>query len=248
MRFAILGAGALGSILGAHLARAGHDVTLLARGQRALELARDGLRLRGLAEVEAKCSVLLDPRELHATDTLVIATKAIRSREALASVRHLTLDTAFSLQNGVQKDLLLGETFGDARVLGCVADFSGELLPDGVVHFTRNVCLHLGATGADGAHGDASRARAESLAAVLDASGVRSAVVADIRTLEWSKFVGWLAVLPLAVLTRRLTADYLSDVRAAALVVEAARETAALAAAEGLTLRDAPPIPVASIS
>jgi 2-dehydropantoate 2-reductase len=251
MRFAILGAGALGSILGAHLARAGHDVTLLARGRRAVELARDGLRLRGLAEVEAKCRVLLDPRELRATDTLIVATKAIRSREALASVRHLTLDSVFSLQNGVQKDVLLGQTFGDARVLGCVADFSGELLPDGVVHFTRNVCLHLGATGTDqahGAHASPSRARAEILAGMIDASGVRSAVAADIRTLEWSKFAGWLAVLPLAVLTRRLTADYLSDATAAALVVAAARETAALAAADGLTLRDAPPIPVAGIS
>ena len=40
MRFAILGAGALGSILGAHLARAGHEVAIIARGERARVLQR----------------------------------------------------------------------------------------------------------------------------------------------------------------------------------------------------------------
>jgi 2-dehydropantoate 2-reductase len=241
MRFAILGAGALGSILGAHLVHAGHDVTLLARGQRAADLARHGLRLRGLAELEAKCRVLTDPRELHATDALVVATKAIRSAETLATVRHVELAAAFSLQNGVQKDRLLSQSFGAERVLGCVADFSGELLPDGMVRYTRNGCLHLGALGSDEA------TRATELADLIDASGVHAAVAPDIRTLEWSKFAGWLAVLPLAVLTHRRSADYLSDPHAAALVVRAARETKMLAEAEGIALEDAPPVPVASI-
>jgi 2-dehydropantoate 2-reductase len=40
MKIAILGAGALGTVLGAHLARAGEDVTLIARGQRAAAGAR----------------------------------------------------------------------------------------------------------------------------------------------------------------------------------------------------------------
>ena len=47
--FAILGAGAIGSILGAHLARAGHRVVMLARGSRATYLEQHGLAIRGLA-------------------------------------------------------------------------------------------------------------------------------------------------------------------------------------------------------
>ena len=47
MKFAILGAGALGTILGAHLSRAGHEVTMLARGERARTLQRQGLVLNG---------------------------------------------------------------------------------------------------------------------------------------------------------------------------------------------------------
>jgi len=49
--FAILGAGAIGSIIGAHLARAGHSVAMLARGARGAHLEQHGLTIRGLAEL-----------------------------------------------------------------------------------------------------------------------------------------------------------------------------------------------------
>ena len=41
-------------------------------------------------------------------------------------------------------DELLATVFGYSRVIGAMADFSGELLANGEVKFTRNVCLHLG--------------------------------------------------------------------------------------------------------
>ena len=51
MKIVILGAGALGTVLGAHLARAGEDVTLIARGQRAAYLQAHGATLTGMVEV-----------------------------------------------------------------------------------------------------------------------------------------------------------------------------------------------------
>ena len=58
MRFAILGAGALGTILGAHLSRSGHDVVMIARGERARRIAQQGLVVTGLAHVEARPAVI----------------------------------------------------------------------------------------------------------------------------------------------------------------------------------------------
>jgi ketopantoate reductase len=93
------------------------------------------------------------------------------------------------------------------------------------VKFTRNVCLYLGdETGA------LSR-RAEELARVVDASGVRSKAVPDIRTREWSKFVGWIPLVLVAALTRQITWKFLVDPQTAVVVVRMARETAALATA-----------------
>src|SRR5688572_24706532 len=122
MKFAILGAGALGTILGAHLVRAGHEVTMLARGERAKALKRDGLRLNGLVDFDARCEVIDDPSLLKETGTFIVATKAIDSRASLAALRHVKVDLALSVQNGVLKNELLGEVWGAERVLGAMAD------------------------------------------------------------------------------------------------------------------------------
>jgi 2-dehydropantoate 2-reductase len=241
MRFAILGAGALGTILGAHLSRAGHEVAMIARGDRARVLQRQGLVLNGLSDIKARTPVIDDPRKLRETGTLIIATKAIDSAQALDSLSHLKLDNAFSVQNGVLKNELLARVFGFSRVLGAMADFSGELLANGEVKFTRNVCLHIGEE-----KGGVSP-RAQELAAAIDAAGVRCEAASNIRTREWSKYAGWIAQFPLAVLTRQITWKFLMDERSALVIVRIVREAAKLAAAMNVELTDMPPLPVPSI-
>ena len=242
MRFAILGAGALGTILGAHLSRAGHEVVMIARGDRARVLQRQGLVLNGLSDIKARPNVIDDPSKLVDTDTLIVATKAIDSARSLEAIKHLRLETAFSVQNGVLKNELLASVFGYSRVLGAMADFSGELLANGEVKFTRNVCLHLGE------EKGGSSTRAEAMAALIDAAGVRSESASNIRTREWSKFAGWIAQFPLAVLTRQITWKFLMDERSAMVIVRIVREAAALAAAMKIELTDVPPLPVPSIA
>jgi 2-dehydropantoate 2-reductase len=243
MKFAILGAGALGTILGAHLVRAGHEVTMLARGERAKVLKRDGLRLNGLVNVDARCAVVDDPAQLAATDTLIVATKAIDSRASLAALKHVKLDLSLSVQNGVLKNELLSEVWGAERVLGAMADFSGELLADGSVKFTRNVCLHIGELGGG------TSARASALAKIIDDAGVRCAEAPDVRIREWSKYAGWIAQFPLAVLTRQITWKFLTDERSIGVIVRIIRESAALAAAMKVELKVIPPqFPVPTIA
>lgn len=241
MRFAIVGAGALGTILGAHLSRAGHEVAMIARGERVRVLQRMGLVLTGLSDIKARSIVIDDPRKLRETGTLIIATKAIETAKALEALSHLKIDNAFSVQNGVLKNELLAAVFGYSRVIGAMADFSGELLASGEVKFTRNVCLHLGEE-----KGGMSE-RVESLATTIDTAGVRCTAASNIRTREWSKFTGWIAQFPLAVLTRQITWKFLMDERSALVIVAIVREAARLAAAMKIELVDMPPLPVPSI-
>jgi 2-dehydropantoate 2-reductase len=141
----------------------------------------------------------------------------------------------------VLKNELLAGMFGYSRVLGAMANFSGELLPNGEVKFTRNVCLHIGEE-----KGGLSP-RAVEIAAAIDAAGVRCAAESNIRTREWSKYAGWIAQFPMAVLTRQLTWKFMTDERTAMIMVRIVREAAQLAAALNIELLDAPPIPVPSI-
>jgi 2-dehydropantoate 2-reductase len=230
--FAVLGAGAIGSILAAHLARAGHSVIVIARGDRARAVEREGLRIRGLAEFSVRVPVLTDPSQLQAADTLIVAIKTPGTEAALAGVRHVEVGAALSIQNGVLKDELLAQIFGAERVLGALADTSGELLPSGEVLFTRNVNLPLG----EPAGGISARARR--IAEMIDRAGVRSTAVADIISMEWSKFAVWLALVSMAVSTRSVTWSYLADADCAWLLVRLVREAAALARAQGITLTE----------
>lgn len=230
--FAIVGAGALGSILAAHLIRNGRSVALLARGQRAQQLREQGLRIKGVSETSMPVEVVTDPAQLRETGTLIIATKTPGSEQTMASLRHVQVDRAVSIQNGVMKDELLSQTYGRERTLGALADTSGELLASGEVLFTRNVNLFVGEL--DGTMSDTARG----IVQAIDDAGVRATLVPDIVSREWSKFVGWVGFVSLSLTTRAVTWKFLSDPDAALLIARLTRELGSLARALGIALTE----------
>ncbi len=242
MKFVILGAGAIGSIIGAHLARAGHSVAMVVRERRAREIeSHGGLRIRGLADFSAPVSVVTDASTLRAADVLIVATKTPGTARALEPLRHCNVGAAFSIQNGLLKNDLLVGVFGVDRTLGALANVSGELLPAGEVLFTRNVKISIGAL--DGAASE----RAQRIARVINASGVRTEAVENVRSQEWSKFVGWVGLMALSVTTRATTWKYLVDADAALLLVRLVRELGSLADAQGVRITDHSILPTATI-
>lgn len=228
--YAILGAGAIGSILGAHLARAGHSVTMLVRERRAAQLRADGLKIKGLVEFATPVDVLTDASQLRGADVLIVAMKTPGTAEALAPLRNCEIGTAFSIQNGMWKNDALAQAFGADRVLGCLANTSGELLPSGEVLFTRNVNIYLGELPSG------SSPRAERIAGAIDASGVRTTAVNDVLAREWTKFIGWAALMLMSITTRAATWRYLTDPDCAVVLVRLVREVAALAEAAGAAI------------
>jgi 2-dehydropantoate 2-reductase len=236
--YAILGAGALGSILGAHLARAGHDVVLLARGRRAAQISAEGLRIEGLVTMALPVPVMTDPGRLKSAGTLIVATKAIDTAQALQQLRHVDIGAALSLQNGMLKDELLAAAFGADTVVGAVANFSGELLGSGAVVFTRNVDLRIGELQG------AVTPRIQRIVGDIDAAGVHATASDAIRVDEWSKFAAWAGLMTLSVTTRRNTCDFLCDRVAALVLVRVVREVGRLAAAANVELAGAPVLPV----
>jgi 2-dehydropantoate 2-reductase len=231
-QFAILGAGAIGSIIGAHLARAGHAVVMLARGGRGEQIEREGLRITGLADFTVRVPAVTDPARFTGAEVLIVATKTIGTAEALAALPSADIGLAFSIQNGLWKNDQLVRALGRERVLGSLANTSGELMPSGEVLFTRNVNIFVGEL--DGGDSD----RATRIASTIDRSGVRSTAVPDVLAREWTKFVGWTGLMAMSVVTRASTGAYLSDPDCAALLVKLAREMHALATASGIALTD----------
>ena len=239
--FAILGAGALGSILGAHLARAGHSVVMLARGRRAQQIQSEGLRITGLSDLTIRVPTLTDHGQLRSAGVLIVAMKTPGTAAALASLGHARFEVTLSIQNGPLKDELLANAFGAERVLGALADTSGELLPGGEVLFTRNVNLFIGEL-----TGGLSE-RASQIAKSLDAAGVRAAAVTDIQSLEWSKFAAWVGLVTMSVTTRAVTWRYLTDAGSALVLVSLVREMGLLMHSLNIALTDQAVLPVQTL-
>lgn len=241
LEFLIVGGGAMGSILAAHLARSGHRVALLVRDESGRRAGRREVRIAGLADFSVSVPTTADPTALRSADVLIVATKAIATLAMLERLRHLQVGAALSVQNGIMKDELLANVFGRSAVLGAVADLSGERLPSGEVLFTRNVNLLMGE------FDNGETRRAAKIVAALESSGLRARAVPDIETLSWSKFAAWVGTAAAAVTTRVPTWQFQSDPDSARVIVRIVREVGQLANAAGVSLSDGAVLPVRTL-
>lgn len=238
MNIVIVGAGALGSVYAAFLARAGHQVSLIARGERAQTLAKHGIEVTGLAQFSARCDIVTAPENLRNADLLILATKTYDGAAALQSLRTLQVANAFSVQNGVLKNQLLAQTFGPQAVLGAISQIGAQVLAasdadrPGAVRYTMPGATVIGET----AGGES--ARVDTIVDALASTGLKAQASPQISAVEWSKFVGWSGLSSLAILTRQPTWRFLTDPDTALLVARVIRETAAVARREGVTLLD----------
>src|SRR5215831_16297967 len=242
MKMVILGAGALGTVLGAHLARAGGDVTLTARGQRAAYLQVHGATLTGLVDFTVPITVVTDPQQVHEADILVIAVKTYDMESALQSIKHMQVESALSLQNGVLKNEQLAQTFGWDKVLGAMTHFSAEVLPMGTVRFRTNQGCYLGELP------EGTSPRVQTLGDIFERVGIAVQVTPHIQSFEWSKYVAWVCLMAPAVLTRLESYKILQDPQMASITAAIFHEMAQLATRRGLALYDIALFPTKTLS
>lgn len=241
MKIIVLGAGALGSILAAALTRSGQDVVLLARGARAEHLRNNGITVSGIIEDTVSVTIETDPAALPAADLLVVTPKSYDTLSALAPLTNLQVNSVLSVQNGVLKNEQLAEQFGPQRTLGCIATISGEVLADGSVVFTQNQAFHLGELPGG------VTPRIDELVQVFADAGIAAVANEAMFNGEWSKFVAWMPLMALSVITRLETGKICADPHSASFAIEMIREAAAIATAEGVELDDSGPLPAAKI-
>ena len=188
MRVLIVGAGAIGSVLGGFLAKAGHDVTLLGRAWHLETVKRQGLRITGLwGEHTVRMAAVTSREELRGAapfDWVFVCVKAHQTAEAAGWLPEVmgpqTRLCAF--QNGLCNYETLCRSVAPERVaLGRVI-FGVELQP-GSVRVT--VCADDVLIGAPDAR--FARQRLVELAAALQESGIPARVTASILTDLWAK-------------------------------------------------------------
>jgi 2-dehydropantoate 2-reductase len=237
MSFVIVGAGALGSIYAAYLARAGHQVSLISRGERAAALVEHGIGITGAESFSARCEIVTQPETLRRADVVIVGIKTYDTAQALAPLRGLQVRSAFSVQNGVLKNKQLGEVFGPQATLGAISMIGGDVLPaegglPGAVRYSVAGQTVIG----EPAGGDS--ARVKEVVGAFEQAGLKVRAADDITSVEWSKFVAWSGFSTLAVMTRLPTWRFMLDADTALIAARVMRETAAVAIRHGVQLQD----------
>lgn len=232
MRFVVLGAGGVGSVVGAHLAQAGHDVLLIARPGHVRAIFERGLEITGARSFRVRVPAAVDASGLDECDVLIVTCKTPDTVAALDSVSHLQLQACCSLQNGVLKDAQLAAVFGRDRVVGACTMIGGARLADGLVEFTLDDATFFGEL--DGRPSE----RVEGIVQAFVESGLGAKAVDDVVSFEWTKQALQSASAPLSALTN-LPMHLIWSIRPLAeLLVSLVRETAAVAHALGVELTD----------
>ncbi len=253
MRVAIYGAGAIGALLGARLAEAGWDVSLIARGAHLAAIRADGLRIisDNFGDKTYRLNATDSPPEIGLVDYVILGVKAHGLPQIAPLVRPLTAPhTAFvSTQNGLP---WWYRPDGDARLesvdpggviaqhmpleqsIGSVVYMSCSLADPGVVRHTHGIRLPMGEP-----DGSASE-RVKALAGAFQRGGINAPVRNAIDHELWGKLLGNAIFNPLSALTRKTLVEMTEHPATAALILEAMAEVNETARAVGVHIETSP--------
>ena len=250
MKVCIVGAGAIGGLIGARLAHAGVDVSAIARGETGAALSAHGWRLQiGGQTIAAPVRVVRAPEELPRQDVIVVAVKA-PAMVAVAPIVHALLHpqaTVVTAMNGVPwwffhglpgdyEDLPLATIDPDGVIAAAIPV---ERVVGAVVHLTCSTHAHgvvrhgVGNRLIVGEPGGGSSARLLALAEALREAAFEVEVSPRIQSDIWYKLWGNMTMNPISAFTGATADRILDDPLVNRFCLDVMAEAAAIGAAIG---------------
>ncbi|HEY4165252.1 MAG TPA: 2-dehydropantoate 2-reductase [Reyranella sp.] len=235
MRIAVVGAGGVGGGFGAALAKAGADVTFIARGAHLAAMKSAGLRIEGgrgethLVPTQATD----DPKTVGPVDYLLFCVKLWDVESAGEHIKPLVgPNTAvIPLQNGIDAPERLIPILGQRAVMGGVAQISASIVAPGVVRqvgtFMRLLFGEL-----DGR----PSARGEALRAMCEKAGFDVTLSDQIVTELWMKFILLATNASVVAVARQPIGKLRDDPDMKPQFIAAYNEVIAVGRARGVTL------------
>lgn len=250
-KIAIYGAGAIGGYMGAMLAKAGADVSLIARGPHLAAMQNDGLTLikDGAAET-FEVTATDDPQSLGVQDFVIVTLKAHSIKHVTEAMKPLlgpetavvfavngvpwwyfyqhggTLDG--TRLNTVDPDNIIWDSIGPERAIGCVVYPATEVEKPGVIRHISGDRFSLGEPS-----GEVSE-RCQTLSALLKSAGLKAPVRPRIRDEIWVKLWGNCSLNPMSALTGATLEDMCRDDATRAILRNVMLEAQAAAEATGI--------------
>ena len=234
----VVGAGSIGSLFAAHLARVCDVSVLCRREEHAQALAQNGLRVSGRGDFTAELRAAADPQQLPDFDLAILATKTTEVEAAAARLAGRSPQGAvMTTQNGLGAEAIV-RAHGPWPILSAVTFMSGTRHADDHVEYILDTETWIGP------YEDTPPELAAEAGALIERSGLRVEVLPDLRPAQWSKLIFNATVNGVAALTELphdpnfATREQHSDL--GHLVHGLVEEGKAVAAAAGVDLHDDP--------
>jgi 2-dehydropantoate 2-reductase len=235
MKTAILGSGGVGGYYGGLLARGGHDVTFIARGEHLAAIREVGLQVQsvhGDFEV-APAQATDDPSQVGPVDLLLVSVKNY-DLEMAATLAHSLVGpgtAVLPLLNGLDAAERLGAVLGAEHVLVGLTHISSSVASPGVI---RQVSAVRRIT--FGEPDGTMTARAERIRDLLAATGIDVVLTPAVKVALWEKFIFIASISGVCCLARQPIGAVLATAESRDLYVDAVREVATVGTARGVAL------------
>lgn len=236
MRFGILGSGAVGGYYGAKLARAGHEVTFIARGAHLAAIREKGLEVRSpaLGDFTIDARAEDDTSRVGVVDVVLVAVKAYDNATALPMIAPMVGPdtTVLTVQNGVDSTNEVAAMVGEGPVVGGATYIATALSAPGLIeHSGTHRRIVFGEV-----FGTLPRLtpRVQAIHEALSGADIQSQAVEDGRIPIWEKFIFLVALAGFTGATRLPIGPVWADPFIRAQFLEGSREVERLARAEGV--------------
>jgi 2-dehydropantoate 2-reductase len=234
MRVAIMGSGGVGGYYGGMLARAGEDVTFVARGAHLDAMRANGLTVKTahVGEFAIPVKATDDPNEIGPVDLVLFCVKTYDTNTAAGLIRPLIgrETVVLPLQNGVESPERIGCVVGKEHVIGGTTYVSSKIESPGIIDEIWDHKAYLGEL-----DGEPSP-RTEQLLKTFERAEVAVDIPPDIHVAMWGKLLGVSAYTAVCCVTRLPGAAIISYPETSALFWGAMEEGLAVARASGVAM------------
>ncbi len=136
VKFLVMGAGGVGAYFGGLLAKKGHDVTLVARGEHLKALQKNGLLVKSVnGDFHLLIKAVEDLKEMDEVDVVLFTTKALNVKETAEQILPILKEESLvvNLQNGVGNEEIIAEVVGEDKVLAGLTYIETTISAPGVI-------------------------------------------------------------------------------------------------------------------
>jgi len=236
-KFAVIGAGPVGCIVAAFLARGGYQVTLCDVVPALLEPALDpGILIEGCDNFQAKVSRIttrVDDLANDPPDVVIVTVKATALPMIASALEGFVGDGRYvvSWQNGIDTELVLSKALGARHVMRAVVNFGCVMIGPGHIQEAFHQRPHY----LQELHPDAADAAA-GICSALTGCGLDTKRTDQIRNMVWSKAVNNSSMNPICAVTGKTMFDVINDPILFNLVESVLKEGVAVARANEFIL------------